>query len=300
VTTTSRTMRTIALLLAILATPAAAFAPVRSGAWVSTRSHTSPALSMADNLSEDEKRLNIANDDGDLKEQVTGDFKKIFVAGGSKGVGRELVSQLIASGCTVKCLVRSEESAADLKAEGAICTMGDAFSYKDVEEAMDDCDACVTTLGGATGPDGKRVDYKGNSNVIEAAGILGVKRLVLVTSVGCGDSKGALSDEAYSSLEAALVEKDKAEKMLVKFYSITTDWTIVRPGGLMTAPATGKAILTTDTTALGAINRADVASLVTKCINNKETIKKTLSAIDPSIETAFGNGNFGEAQKFDV
>ena len=58
------------------------------------------------------------------------------------------------------------------------------------------------------------------------------------------------------------MEKDKAEKMLVKFYSITTDWTIVRPGGLMTAPATGKAILTTDTTALGAINRADVASLV--------------------------------------
>ena len=50
--------------------------------------------------------------------------------------------------------------------------------------------------------------------------------------------------------------------MLVKFYSVTTDWTIVRPGGLMTAPATGKAILTTDNTALGAINRADVASLV--------------------------------------
>ena len=33
---------------------------------------------------------------------------------------------------------------------------------------------------------------------------------------------------------------------------------------------------------------------------NKDTVKKTLSAIDPSIETAFGNGNFGEAQKFDV
>ena len=39
---------------------------------------------------------------------------------------------------------------------------------------------------------------------------------------------------------------------------------------------------------------------VAKCIDNKDTIKKTLSAIDPSIETAFGNGNFGEAQKFDV
>ena len=49
--------------------------------------------------------------------------------------------------------------------------------------------------------------------MIEASGILGVKRLVLVTSVGCGDSKGALSDDAYSSLEAALVEKDKVRKV---------------------------------------------------------------------------------------
>ena len=46
----------------------------------------------------------------------------------------------------------------------------------------------------------------------------------------------------------------------------------------MTAPATGKAILTTDNTALGAINRADVASLVgrqgvrVKCIGNQDTL----------------------------
>ena len=35
------------------------------------------------------------------------------------------------------------------------------------------------------------VDYVGNNNVIEAAGILGVTRMVLVTSIGCGSSKEA-------------------------------------------------------------------------------------------------------------
>ena len=44
------------------------------------------------------------------------------------------------------------------------------------------CVAAITTLGGR--PDektGQRVDYVGNSNVIEQAGILGVERIILVT-----------------------------------------------------------------------------------------------------------------------
>jgi nucleoside-diphosphate-sugar epimerase len=108
---------------------------------------------------------------------------------------------------------------------------------------MSGCDAAVTTLGGVN-DDGRRVDYKGNSNVVEAAGILGVTRLVLVTSVGCGDSRGAVSDQVYAVLKDALDEKTKVENQLYKFYKFTTDFTIIRPGGLITAPATGKAELT--------------------------------------------------------
>ena len=47
---------------------------------------------------------------------------------------------------------------------------------------MDGCDAAITTLGGMTGD--RRVDYVGNNNVIESAGILGVQRIILVTSIG--------------------------------------------------------------------------------------------------------------------
>jgi len=112
---------------------------------------------------------------------------------------------------------------------------------------MDGCDAAVTTLGGVN-EDGRRVDYKGNSNVVEAAGILGVTRLVLVTSVGCGDSRVAVSDQVYDVLKDALEEKTKVENQLNKFYKFTTDFTIIRPGGLVTAPATGKAELTVSST----------------------------------------------------
>jgi hypothetical protein len=42
------------------------------------------------------------------------------------------------------------------------------------------CVAAITTLGGKDA-NGKRIDYIGNSNVVEQAGILGCERIILVT-----------------------------------------------------------------------------------------------------------------------
>ena len=55
---------------------------------------------------------------------------------------------------------------------------------------------------------------------------------------------------------------------------------IVRPGGLKTAPATGTAVLTEDTTVCGAIHRADVASLVVAATLSDKANGKVLSAVD--------------------
>ena len=43
-------------------------------------------------------------------------------------------------------------------------------------------------------------------------------------------------------------------------------WTIIRPGGLKSEPATGSGILTEDRSICGAINREDVAELVVKAL----------------------------------
>jgi NADPH:quinone reductase-like Zn-dependent oxidoreductase len=121
-------------------------------------------------------------------------YKKVFVAGGSKGVGRIVVDKLLEEGHKVVALVRSDEALNELSSlEDVTAIKGDAMEYKDVEGAMDGCDAAISTLGGGSGAgeDGKWVDYVGNNNVIEAAGILGVTRVVLVTSIGCGSSREA-------------------------------------------------------------------------------------------------------------
>ena len=216
---------------------------------------------------------------------MAGKYKKVFVAGGSKGVGRLIVDKLLAEeGTEVVAMVRSEESLNELNAiDGVTAIQGDAFDQKVVENCMDGCDAAITTLGGAT--DDKRVDYIGNNNVIESAGILGITRVILVTSIGCGSSKEAAPPSVFEVLKDTLAEKTKAENILIKFYT-NVNWTIIRPGGLKSEPMTGQAILTEDSTSIGSIHREDVADLVVKALSSPNTEKKVLSAIDPSITSA--------------
>ena len=212
-------------------------------------------------------------------------YKKVFVAGGSRGVGLSVIEKLVAAGSEVVALLRSDEAIAELSEMTGVSTIkGDAFDYKAVEGAMDGCDAAITTLG-KSDQDGKKVDYTGNSNVIEAAGILGVTRVILVTSVGCGSSKEAAPPAVFEALKDTLAAKEKAENILIKYYT-NMNWTIIRPGGLKTEPMTGSAILTEDTKAIGSIHREDVADLVIKALSSPNTERKVFSAIDPTISAA--------------
>lgn len=213
-------------------------------------------------------------------------YKKVFVAGGSRGVGRCVIDKLLENGSQVVALVRDETACAELnKIQGVTAIKGDAAVIKDVENSMDGCDAAITTLGGSTSDTGKRIDYEGNNNVIESAGILGVTRVVLVSSIGCGSSKEAAPPTVFEALKEVLQAKEKAENILIKYYT-NMNWTIVRPGGLKSEPMTGNAVLTEDNTAIGSIHREDVAALVVQAMESPATERKVLSAVDPSITSA--------------
>jgi nucleoside-diphosphate-sugar epimerase len=132
---------------------------------------------------------------------------------------------------------------------------------------------------------GARIDYAGNNHVIESAGILGVTRVILVSSIGCGTSKEAAPPTVFEALKEVLQAKEKAENILIKYYT-NMNWTIIRPGGLKSEPATGQAVLTEDATAIGSIHREDVAALVVQALEAPSTERKILSAVDPTIVSA--------------
>lgn len=264
------------IILPLLLTLTTAFSPTAHHPSTSTSTTTTLYSSTAGNAS------------GDPRGLAESTYPKVFVAGGSRGLGRLIIDKLLNddSVTQIVALVRTPEAAADLQAldnDRIKTVVGDAFDYKVVEGAIDGCDAAITTLGGSVSDDNdQRIDYVGNNNVIEACGILGCVRIVLVTSIGCGSSKDATPPNVYETLAPVLKAKDKAENVLQKYYTNML-WTIVRPGGLKTEPKTGNAILTEDIKAIGSIHREDVAELVVKALGSEGTVRKVLSAVDMSL-----------------
>ena len=202
----------------------------------------------------------------------------IFLAGASSGVGREIASCLTKQNRQVKALLRSETSRPELEAMGIKVVMGDALNIDNVERALlgEPLQSVISTIGGLP-KDGERADYLGNKNLIDAAVKAGVQKFILVSSIGSGNSAVALPPQALETLGPVLAEKEKAEKYLIES-GLT--YTIIRPGGLKSEPATGNGVLSENPKTAGTIHRADVAQLVCRCLNSEGANKKILSAVD--------------------
>ncbi|MEH2251408.1 SDR family oxidoreductase [Nostoc sp.] len=215
----------------------------------------------------------------------------IFLAGASRGVGREIAQSLTGQQLKVKALLRTAAVAAQLERIGIEVVLGDALNVGDVERAIltdEPIDTVISTIGGLPS-DVERPDYPGNRNLIDAAVKAGVQKFILVSSIGAGNSVVAASPQVLEVLGKVLAEKDKAEQHLI---ASGLTYTIIRPGGLKSEPATGNGVLTEDPQIIGSINRADVAQLVVRCLNSQHANNKILSAVDRNM--LFGQREFAE------
>jgi nucleoside-diphosphate-sugar epimerase len=148
----------------------------------------------------------------------------IFLAGASRGVGQEIAKYLIAQQIQVKALLRTEAAAVVAKAMGVYPILGDALNVTDIEQAIlgdESIQAVISTLGGLP-TDNIKPDYIGNKNLIDAAVKAGVKKFILVTSIGSGDSVVALPPQALEALKPVLIEKEKAEPVSYTHLTLPT------------------------------------------------------------------------------
>ncbi len=215
----------------------------------------------------------------------------IFLAGASRGVGREIAKCLTQQQLQVKALLRTEAARAELEAMGIKVVLADALNVADVERAIledEPIHTAISTIGSLPN-EGEKADYLGNKNLIDAAVKAGVQKFILISSIGSGNSAAALPPQALQTLKPVLVEKEKAEKYLIDSGLI---YTIIRPGGLKSEPATGNGVLTEDPRIAGTIHRADVAQLVCHCLNSKQANNKILAAVDRQM--IYGQPQFAE------
>ena len=212
----------------------------------------------------------------------------ILIFGGTRNTGLETVKVLKARGDTVTAFVRESSDVTALKEIGVTLVTGDALQPDTVDAAFASgtFDAVISTLGGSVR--NTAVDSQGNINVFAAAERAGVKRLVLVTSIGASGTEGVLEDRARQFLKPVLDAKTIAESDLK---SRTLDWTIIRPGQLPEGAATGKGVLYEDQTLMGRITMGELAVLVVKALDDDEAIGKVYHSIDSKMIGSFSSFN---------
>ncbi|MCT8247729.1 NAD(P)H-binding protein [Proteus vulgaris] len=199
----------------------------------------------------------------------------IFGAGG-KGVGAHIADIGVTQQRPIIALVRSEEAANRLEEKGIKTVIGDAIDAKAVEAVLTlagkEADI-ISTMGGEN-------DYLAHRTVIDTAEKMGFQRMLMVSSLGCGDSWVTLSDRAKATFGQAVREKSLAEVWL---QTSRFDYAIVRPGGLLNGEETGNAQLYQNEEIHGLVNRRDVARLVTQLLEADLLEDQVYVVVEPGL-----------------
>ena len=196
---------------------------------------------------------------------------KLTIIGGSQGTGAELGKAALAAGHDVTVVSRSGSAPAP-----AHIVKGSAADPAVVTEAIRGADAVAVTIGGAKGTPYQRTEV--TKAVIQAMQEAGVRRLLVQSSLGAGDSAQLLPPflKLITPLMLAkpLADHNAQEEAV---HNSGLDWTIVRPAGLTNNPPAGswQALQVGEGGTLkGTIPRADVAAYMLSILEDASTFGK--------------------------
>ena len=197
----------------------------------------------------------------------------VVIAGGHGQIALQLEELLTSRGDRARGLVRNPDHAADLEAIGAEAVVCDIEAEDDLARFVEGADAVVFAAGAGpgSGPERKRtVDYGAAVKLMEAAKANGIRRYVMVSSVGADDPEGA--PEQMRPYQQAKHDAD------VALEESGLDHTIVRPGMLTDDPATGSVSAGPDVER-DQVTRADVAAVLAEVLQADNTIGKTFVVV---------------------
>ena len=203
---------------------------------------------------------------------------KILVLGATGATGRLIVSKAIAEGHEVVALVRSKAKAGDLA--GAELVEGDARDAAALTSAIAGCDAVVSSLGTAMSPFREVTLLSTATRALVGVMVAqNIHRLVCITGLGAGDSRGHggfFFDRLLLPLMLRKVYEDK-DRQEDAIRGSSLDWTIVRPMVLNDKPARGRIKALTDLSGVhgGTIARADVADFVVQQLTADTWLRKS-------------------------
>ncbi|HEY6292824.1 MAG TPA: SDR family oxidoreductase [Terriglobia bacterium] len=203
---------------------------------------------------------------------------RLLVVGSTGGTGLELVEQALEDGHEVTALARRPEALrirhANLKVH-----QGDILDYDLMQAAVEGQHAVLSALG-VRKLRKNTILSQGTRNLIRAMEKLGVKRFIVESSLGVGDSRGQLGTLFnglwYPLLLRNVFADKETQESLVR--SSRLEWVIVRPAILTNGPRTGRykaGFPPTETSIRRRISRADTAEFMLKQLTDDKYLRTT-------------------------
>lgn len=204
---------------------------------------------------------------------------KLLVIGAAGKTGTAIVEQALARGHQVTALVHDRDKY-HAPAEVEIFA-GDAQNPSKIEQAIQGQDAVLDALGGHFPWMNSTVETNGARAVVEAMRRTGVRRLLIVSTIGEGDSSANVHGwygHLFMSTVLRGVMKDKAGMEEIISHADDLEWTIVRPAGLRDTDSEGHVHVITPESGekVRFIARTDVAAFMLDELEKRQYIRQAV------------------------
>lgn len=202
---------------------------------------------------------------------------KILVVGAAGKTGRAVVEQALAAGHEVTAFVHNANG---YDVAGVRVFAGDAADSAAMDAAVQGQDAVLDTIGGKTPYKNTTLESSAAGAIVAAMQRHGVRRLVVTSMLGAGDSE-ANAPVALRLLRATFLrgaDKDKTA-MEAAVEASGLDWVILRPAILRDGPATGNVRVFEAETGEKAhrLTRADLASFMLAQLSGDEHLHQAVA-----------------------
>ena len=201
---------------------------------------------------------------------------KVLIFGATGTVGCELVTQALEMGHTVTAFAR-DPSKLEIKHPSLEIIEGDVMDSAAVDRAVAGHDAVLSALG--AGRKGQ-VRSTGTRNIIQAMQKSGTRRLVCLSTLGVGDSRGNLTFLWRYVMFGMLLRAAFADHVAQEDHVMQSglDWTIARPAAYIDGERIGNyrhGFQATEKGLKHTISRADVADFVLTQLADDSYIRMT-------------------------
>jgi len=211
------------------------------------------------------------------------DKQTVVIAGATGRVGRLVVNEVLARGFNARAILIPPFDSPDqpeFTEKNVEMVEGDLTSAEVLEKAVEGADFLISVIGSKkpfSKKENDKIDNMGNQNLTRAAKAKGLKRVVIVSSNGVGNSRWAINLMHKLSMNRILRAKEKSEAFI---QSYGMEYTLLRPGGYNEKDLSGEIVFGEGGGLSGLIGRGEIAKACADATTNPAMKNRTLEVMD--------------------